>query len=119
MIRKQFLRGTIEMVILELIARKEMYGFQILKELHTTAPRCLGVSEGTAYQILFRLEDRGLIKGRWEKQQRSGSGRKGIHIYNITKKGRKALNQRKAFWADLVEAVDRYVVRRASARAAS
>lgn len=112
--KKQFLQGTVEMVILEIIARKEMYGFQIVKELRATAPGCLGVGEGTVYPILLRLEDRGMIRGRWEKQ----SGRRSVHLYSITEKGRKALNKRKAFWADLVEAVGHYVGKGVPARAA-
>ena len=99
--RKEFLKGTIEMVVLSLLKKEDMYGYQITRELKEASPEMLAIKEGTLYPILLRMMDRGWIAGKWVKV---GEKRK-RHYYTITSKGRTQLKESRELWKDLTEAV--------------
>ena len=101
--KDQFLKGTAELVILELLGRREMYGYQISKKLIEIAPDVLSLGDGTLYPILHRMEDHGLVRGKWVE---SAGGRR-QRRYSITRKGQKELAGRRAFWRALTIAVRR------------
>ncbi|OGH56660.1 MAG: hypothetical protein A3G34_05080 [Candidatus Lindowbacteria bacterium RIFCSPLOWO2_12_FULL_62_27] len=105
MVRDQFIKGTIEMVVLSLLNRKDMHGYLITQELRAKSPEFLGVKEGTLYPLLMRLERRGLVRGRWERPV----GKRRQHVYSITDKGRKGLKERKSMWSGLTRAVRLFV----------
>ncbi len=80
----------IEFVVLEALRRQgNQYGWQIL----TSAKGFLEnpVSLGAIYQNLRRLEGRKLIKGKWEKGQNSGGGRR--RFYSLTISGKKTIQK--------------------------
>jgi len=99
--KKEIRRGVIEMCILSLLSSKEMYGYEISKMLNKLSNGILGVEEGTLYPLLRRLESKKYIKGEWRIKE--GKARK---YYKILPLGIEVLNQMKAFWLKLVNAVD-------------
>nr|MDO8044152.1 PadR family transcriptional regulator [Candidatus Baldrarchaeota archaeon] len=99
--KKEIRRGVIEMCILSLLSTKEMYGYEISKMLTKLSDGILSVEEGTLYPLLRRLEEKRYIKGEWRFKE--GKARK---YYNILPLGLEVLNQMKAFWLKLVNAVD-------------
>ena len=62
---QQFKKGSLEMILLCLIAQKETYGYEILTQLNQQGGGVLGYArEGTIYPILYRLQEQGLVKTR-------------------------------------------------------
>jgi PadR family transcriptional regulator PadR len=91
---KQFKKGILELVILKLLARKEMYGYELVAELNRRGCS-LNVKEGTLYPILYRLEDDGLMETRWEQAASRGQPKK---YYSVTKKGLLTMEDSYAKW---------------------
>ena len=88
---QQFKKGSLEMVLLCLIARGETYGYEILTALNASAAVWGSAKEGTIYPILYRLEEAGLIRCRIAPAQGGGGTRK---YYSITPAGEAALRER-------------------------
>jgi PadR family transcriptional regulator, regulatory protein PadR len=105
MSRKEFLKGTIEMVILSLLKKEDMYGYQITQKLKEVSPEMLAIREGTLYPILQRMTDNGWIVGKWVK---AGEKRK-RHYYSMTSKGLAQLKESREIWKDLTAAVGQIV----------
>ena len=68
---QQLKKGVLEMLVLELICRKETYGYELLSKLKEGSEGMFQLKEGTLYPILYRLEDDGLISSHWSQ----GEGR--------------------------------------------
>jgi PadR family transcriptional regulator PadR len=99
---RELLKGSTDSLLLCLINRQAMYGYQIIKELETKSNGYFQFKEGTLYPALHRLEEAGLVKGRW---QRLPGGQERRYYY-ITEKGQEALNARLAIWRGFSEAVN-------------
>ena len=81
---QQFKKGSLEMVLLSLIAGKETYGYELITELKDKGAAVLGYArEGTIYPILYRLQDAGLIQCRIAPAAANGGSKK---YYSITEK---------------------------------
>ena len=96
-------RGSTEMLILVLLGESERHGYEILKLLDERSEGLLRFHIGSVYPILFRLERRGWIRGRWDGQ-RGGRRRR---IYRLTRDGARALRDEKSGWVRFVAAVNR------------
>lgn len=105
MSRREFLKGTLEMVILSMLKKKDMYGYEITRQLKEISPEMLGIKEGTLYPILQRMVDNGWLAGKWVKV---GVRRK-RHYYSMTSKGQAQLKETRELWKDLTAAVSQVV----------
>lgn len=103
LVGRELKRGTLEMIVLNLLAGGEMYGYQIVSTLEERAGGQFALKEGTLYPVLYRLEDAGLIESRWETAGR-GVPRK---YYRLTAAGRQHLATLLAEWRAFVGAVER------------
>ena len=84
----QLKKGVIEILILKLLSREKMYGYQLLQELDTRSEGIFKMKEGTLYPVLYRLEDDGFISSLWEDPGNSSDKRKVPRkYYQITEKG--------------------------------
>ena len=73
---QQFKKGSLEMILLCLIGRKETYGYEIITELNNNAPVLGYAKEGTIYPILYRLQEAELIKCRLAPAAATGGSKK-------------------------------------------
>lgn len=74
---QQFKKGSLEMIPLRLIAKKETYGYEIITELNDNGSAVLGYAkEGTVYPILHRLQEAGLIQCRIAPAAANGGSKK-------------------------------------------
>ena len=89
-------------MILSLLSREELYGYQMITELSRRSAHTFELKEGTLYPILHGLEAAGLVTVR-EKAAETGRMRK---YYRITKKGLKMLEEKKAEWSFFAEKVN-------------
>ena len=101
-IDKSLMTGSTTLLILSLLAREEMYGYQMITELARRSDRTFELKEGTLYPILHALEADRLVTVR-ERAAENGRMRK---YYRITKKGLKVLEEKKEEWNVFTEKVN-------------
>jgi len=100
-IDRQFLKGSISLLLLNLLSRGEMYGYEILQEASRRSANAFEFKEGTLYPALHQLEKKGQIKSEWRKAE-SGRERK---YYSLTAKGRKTAAAYEKQWRHLTGAM--------------
>jgi transcriptional regulator len=98
----ELLKGTLSLLILSLLSRKEMYGYEIAATVHRDTDGAFQWREGSLYPNLHKLEQGGLIVGEWEEKE---TGRK-RRYYKITRDGRAALKEKLESWSELCQAVN-------------
>jgi transcriptional regulator len=99
----ELLKGTLSLLILSLLSRKSMYGYEIAATVHRETDGTFTWREGSLYPNLHKMQADGLIVGAWEEKE---TGRK-RRYYQITKKGREALREKVRSWSELCHAVNR------------
>jgi PadR family transcriptional regulator, regulatory protein PadR len=92
-------RGAIEHCVLALVADREAYAFDVVRQLGASG---LVTSEGTVYPLLSRLRRQGLVTTTW-RESTEGPPRR---YYRITDDGRSALEAFRSAWTDFRDAVD-------------
>src|SRR4030043_1521914 len=88
----QLLKGVAPIVVLEILSGGQMYGYELSQAIEQRSGEVLTLGKGTLYPLLYNLEARKLVKGRWEE---ADSGRK-RRYYSITSKGKDELLRQKA-----------------------
>lgn len=97
-----FLNGVPELLLLSLLSRRSMYGYELVQAIREATGGTLGFGEGCIYPILHRLEADGMLGSRRE----TVAGRSRV-IYRVTAKGLKQFAHRATSWQEIVEAVGR------------
>ena len=98
----ELLKGTLSLLILSLLDRKPMYGYEIVTTVREDSNGLFKWREGSLYPSLHKLENAGLIRGRW--QGKPGSRRR--RYYYLTKAGRTALAEKTETWRQLYQTVN-------------
>ena len=94
-------QGTLNMLILKIVALEPMNGWAISQRLKQISSDVLGVSDGSLYPALHKLERRGWISAQWKS---SGNNRR-AKFYSLTRLGRKQLEQETANWNRISTAI--------------
>lgn len=89
-----FTRSDIKMILLSLLSKKDMYGYQLIQKVKELSNNYFLLKEGSLYPILHSLENDELINSYWEE---TASMRKKKY-YSITEKGKKVLSKEKREW---------------------
>ena len=95
-------KGSIEMLILSLIESRPRHGYEIGKLIEARSGGKLSFALPTLYPTLLRLENRGLIKGRWVEKP----GERERCFYRLTPEGRRVLAEHRKTWKAYVAAVN-------------
>jgi len=98
---REFLTGTMTVLLLSLLAERPMYGYEILLEATRRSARAFQMKEGTLYPALHKLERGGLLKSEW-RQSDAGRRRK---YYILTAKGRRAAQSKRLQWETISAAL--------------
>ena len=69
-IERELKRGSLELIVLHLLAPREAYGYEIVSKLTAETNGALEVTDGTLYPVLYRLERAGFVAVRWETPER-------------------------------------------------
>lgn len=80
---RELKRGTLEMILLNLLSAQPMYGYELITTLEIKGGEPFSLKEGTLYPVLYRLEDAGLVDTQWETLERSVPRK----YYHLTKAG--------------------------------
>ena len=87
----QLLKGIAPAVVLEILSRGPMYGYELSQAIEQRSGDILTLGKGTLYPLLYNLEAKRLVKGKWEEAE---SGRK-RRYYSITSRGKAQLAKQK------------------------
>lgn len=99
---RQLKKGVLEILVLELLSKEKMYGYQLIQTLQQYSDEMFTLKEGTLYPILYRLEDDGLVVSEWSIPQKKEISKK---YYVITQEGVAVLAQLKDLWKDFSKEV--------------
>ena len=91
------------MLILALVEERARHGYEIAKLIEQRSHGVLQFHVASLYPLLYRLETRGWIQGRWVEK----AGQRRRRYYKLTAAGRKVLNQQRQTWSDFFAALDR------------
>jgi len=100
-IDRELKKGSAELLILSLIEHRTRHGYEIGKLIEERSDGVLKYNVASFYPLLYRLEARGLIEGRWVEK----AGQRRRRYYKLTKKGKKMLEAQRSTWANLVNAI--------------
>ena len=102
-IERELKRGSLELIVLHLLASGEAYGYEIVSKLTAETNGALEVTDGTLYPVLYRLERAGSVTVRWETPER-GVPRK---YYRLTPSGREELARLTHEWTTFSKAMSK------------
>lgn len=94
-------KGSAELVILAIVEHESHHGYEISKLVEARSDGTLRFTLASLYATLYRLEERGWIKGRWVEQ----AGRRRRCHYRITEAGKKVLAEQRDDWIRFVAAL--------------
>ena len=100
---RELKRGSAELLILSLLEARPRHGYELSKLIKARSRGNLTFHIDSLYPLLYRLEERNWIKGRWVEK----AGERRRRYYKVTTEGRKVLAQQRKTWAAFVEAVRR------------
>jgi PadR family transcriptional regulator PadR len=103
LLERELKRGSIEVLILALLDQRQRHGYEISQLIEERSKGSITFHTASLYPTLYRLEDRGLIEGRWV--ERAGQRRR--RYYRLTPAGRKALTKQRSTWETFFLALDR------------
>jgi PadR family transcriptional regulator PadR len=99
--KQELLRGTLDMLILKVVALGPSHGYAIAQRLQQISKEFFQVHQGSLYPALHRVEDKGWLQSEWKESE---TGRQ-AKFYSLTKKGRRHMNAEVIHWQRLSDAV--------------
>ena len=96
-------RGTAELAILSVLEAGSLHGYEIARRIDQQTRGELRFTLASLYPLLYRMEQRGWIRGTWET---SSSGRR-RRVYRLTPGGKKKLAPLRQEWSELFRALKR------------
>jgi PadR family transcriptional regulator, regulatory protein PadR len=103
MFNRELVKGSTSLILLQLLNERDMYGYELVKELEKRSDQGLSVKEGTLYPALHKLEKQEYIECYWLEQTK-GPARK---YYRITEPGKEMLNEKTREWRDFVKVMNK------------
>lgn len=100
-IDRELKKGSAELLILSLIEHRGRHGYEISKLIEERSRGALKFNVASFYPLLYRLEARGLIAGRWVEK----GGQRRRRYYRLTAQGKEKLKTQRSTWINLVNAI--------------
>jgi PadR family transcriptional regulator PadR len=102
---RELKKGSAEFLILSLVEVRARHGYEIAQRIEERSGGTLTFHAASLYPLLYRLEKRGWIEGRWT--ERAGERRR--RVYKLTREGRKVLAAHRSGWESFVRAITQVV----------
>ncbi|MGH9858260.1 MAG: PadR family transcriptional regulator [Acidobacteriota bacterium] len=99
---RELKKGSAGLLILSLIEHRPRHGYEISKLIEERSAGALRFHVASLYPLLYRLEKRGLIQGRWVEK----AGQRRRRYYRLTAEGRRMLKEQRSLWRDFVNAMN-------------
>ena len=103
MFDRELKKGSAELMILSLVEARPRHGYEISKLIETRSEGVVRFNVASLYPLLYRLEQRGWIKGRWVEEP----GQRRRRFYRLTPEGKKVLAAQRHTWREFVAAINR------------
>lgn len=100
---RELKKGSAELLILSLVEDQPRHGYDIGHLIQQRSGGLLHFNVASLYPLLYRLEKRGWIQGRWVEK----AGQRRRRYYRLTSEGKKILAAQRSSWRDFVEAINR------------
>jgi PadR family transcriptional regulator PadR len=100
---RELKKGSAELLILALVEARPRHGYEIAKLIETRSAGAVRFNIASLYPLLYRLEKRGWIHGRWVEK----SGQRRRRYYKLTADGRQVLAAQRSGWLAFVAAINR------------
>ena len=98
---RELKRGTLEMIVLNLLAGRPMYGFEIISAMRDRSNGSFEMKEGTLYPVLYRMEEDARVESRWEAEGRAVPRK----YYHITARGKEDLKKLLCDWNTFTDSI--------------
>jgi PadR family transcriptional regulator PadR len=100
---RELKKGSAELMILALIEVRARHGYEISKLIEQRSEGSVRFNVASLYPLLYRLEKRGWIQGRWVEK----AGQRRRRYYRLTEEGKKVLKAQRSTWLEFVAAINR------------
>ena len=101
MLDRELKKGSAELLILALVEPRARHGYEISKLIEQRSAGRVKFKVGSLYPLLYRLEERGWIAGKWIEK----AGERRRRFYRLTPEGRRVLEAQRDHWREFVDAV--------------
>lgn len=99
---RELKKGSAELLILSLVEDRQRHGYEISKLIESRSDGSLSFNVASLYPMLYRLEKRGWIQGRWVDK----AGQRRRRYYKLTAAGKKVLQAQRSHWQAFVAAIN-------------
>jgi PadR family transcriptional regulator PadR len=103
MLTEALKKGSTEFLILSLLEAEQRHGYELQKLIESRSRGVLTFNVASLYPLLYRMEDRGWIIGRWVEK----AGERRRRFYRVTAAGTKVLEAQRESWREFVTAINR------------
>src|SRR5215472_8021127 len=100
---RELKKSSAELLILSLVEARPRHGYEISKLIEARSNGAVRFNVASLYPLLYRLEHRGWIQGRWVEK----AGQRQRRYYRLTPAGKKILATQREGWCEFVEAIGR------------
>src|SRR5262252_5434361 len=100
-VTRELKKGSAELLVLSLVENRARHGYEIAKLIETRSGGTLSFQVASLYPLLYKLEGRGWIEGRWVEK----ASQRRRRYYRVTAAGRKVLATQRKSWQQFVEAI--------------
>jgi transcriptional regulator len=101
-VSKELKKGSADLLLLALVEDRPRHGYEIGRLIEQRSQGALSYHVPSLYPTLYRMEDKGLIDGRWVEK----SGQRRRRYYRVTPAGRKALKAHRSVWQNFFEGLN-------------
>ena len=105
-IDKEILKGYIDAILMSLLSKRSMYGYELLKTVREISEDTFQLKEGTLYLSLKRLEKNGYVKSYWNDEDSGGGRRK---YYSIEDDGINYIQNKRLEWVFMKNLIDKFI----------
>jgi transcriptional regulator len=103
MLDRELKKGSAELLILSLVEARPRHGYEISKLIEARSDGVLRFNVASLYPLLYRLEKRGWVDGKWVEK----AGQRRRRYYRLTPEGKKVLAAQRNTWREFVAAIER------------
>jgi PadR family transcriptional regulator PadR len=102
---REWKKGSAELLVLSLVEHEPRHGYDLCRLIESRSRGVLTFHVASLYPLLYRLEKRGWIEGRWVEK----AGQRRRRYYRLTADGRKTLAAQRKSWSAFTQAIGRIV----------
>ena len=96
-------KGSAELLVLALLETRERHGYELAKQIESQSRGVIEFQVASLYPMLYRMEERGWIEGRWVEKANQRRRR----FYRLTGEGRRILAAQRKGWREFIRALER------------